>query len=78
MADHGELLYIGMKRQCQCVARFFQIEELANSAIFEEDRIIVALEGEATLTLRKESRQLLKVVRVAAAYLLFLAVLYFI
>ena len=65
-----------MQNDCLAIARICEIEELANSAIFDEDRAMVACEGEATLTLRKESRQLLKVVKISAIYFLILAAVY--
>ena len=65
-----------MQNDCLAIARIFQVEDLANSAFFEEDRAIIACEGEATLTLRKESRQLLRVVKISAIYFIVLAILY--
>ena len=60
------------------MSKFFEIEELTTSVLFRGDRAMVALEGVETVSLRKESMQLLKVVKWTAKYLLFLVIIYFI
>ena len=54
--ETGTRMNASIKGQCFCLAKYFQIEDLALSAFFEEDRAMVACEGEATLTLRRESK----------------------
>ena len=56
MSQVGDRLGSRMQNDCLALAKLFEIEELANSAIFQEDRALIACEGEATLTLRRESR----------------------
>lgn len=58
------------------VARIFKVEELANSAIDDDDQILASTEPEAILTLRRESSQLLSVIRAASSYMLILTVAY--
>jgi len=60
------------------LAKIFQVEELAVAAMEDEDMIIAATEPEAILALRKESRQLLTVIRVTSAYMLVLTIAYFV
>ena len=68
----------GAGRFFKNLARLFQVEELATSAWenMDEDSIIPATEPVAILGLRKESRQLLKVIRVTSFYMLLLTVVY--
>ena len=69
----------GAGRFFKSVARVFQIEELATSAWenLDDDQITPATEPVAILALRKESRQLLKVIRLTSFYMLLLTVVYF-
>ena len=63
-------------KMCRGLARVFQVEELAISAMNEDDDILYVAEPEAILVLRKESRQLLTVIRVTSFYMLILAIIY--
>lgn len=69
----------GAGRFFKSLARVFQIEELATSAWenLDDDQITPATEPVAILALRKESRQLLKVIRLTSFYMLLLTVVYF-
>lgn len=42
-------------RLCRTAARIFQIEELAVSALEEQDNVVSSVEPEAILAFRKES-----------------------
>ena len=74
----GEAMAERLKGNCLWFAKIFEVEELTTSVLFKDDRAMVALEGVETVALRKESMQLLKVVKVTAAYLLFLTIVYFV
>lgn len=60
------------------MAKKFKIEELASSAIFEEDKVITGLQGSAIIALMRESRQMLNVIRFAGYYMLVLTLIYFV
>ena len=74
----GEAFAERMKGNCLWFAKIFEVEELTTSVLFRGDRAMVALEGVETVSLRKESMQLLKVVKFTASYMLFLVIVYFI
>jgi hypothetical protein len=61
---------------CLGIARFFDFEELAAGSMMELDNTSDLQEGEAILTMRKEARQLIKSIRLASMYLLFLTGIY--
>ena len=64
---------------CMSFAKLFEIEELAESALSNnEDDALARLEGHASLALRKESQQFFKVVRCASGYMFFLTLVYFV
>lgn len=60
------------------IARAFRVEELAISAFEEGDDILASVEPEAILALRKESKQLLNVIRLTSFYMLLLSLIYFV
>lgn len=60
------------------LAKIFRVEELVVSALEDEDSIIAVTEPEAILALRKESRQLLTVIRAISFYMLVLTIAYFV
>lgn len=64
---------------CKNLARVFQIEELAEAALENRDcdELEPATEPYAILALRKESGQLLKVIRWTSFYMLLLTLVYF-
>ena len=70
----------GIDKFCKNLARVFRIEELAVSAWQNEDDddIVPVTEPIAVLGLRKESFQLLKVIRITSFYMLVLTIIYFI
>ena len=59
------------------LAKIFKVEELAVSALEDENSIIAITEPEAILALRRESRQLLTVIRAISFYMLVLTTAYF-
>ena len=62
---------------CKDLARLFEVEELATSALEDdEDMLIADVEPEAILALKKESRQLLKVIRMTSFYMFLLTIVY--
>jgi hypothetical protein len=60
------------------LAKIFRVEELAVAAMEDEDEISAATEPEAIVALRKESDQLLTMIRVTSAYMLVLTIAYFV
>ena len=60
------------------LAKIFKVEELAVSALEDENSIIAITEPEAILALRRESRQLLTVIRAISFYMLVLTTAYFV
>jgi len=60
------------------LAKIFRVEELAVSAMEDENSIIAITEPEAILALRRESRQLLTVIRAISFYMLVLTTAYFV
>ena len=70
----------GVNKLCKNLARIFRVEELAVSAWenVDDDEIVPSTEPVAILGLRKESRQLLKVIRITSVYMLVLTIIYFV
>ena len=58
------------------LARIFKVEELAESAIEGDETVISSVEPEVVLSLRRESYQLLTLIRAASSYMLLLTVAY--